>query len=62
MHEKSVLHFWNYIHIALKYIEMCLQLIKILQTVFEFSFRQVLFVTKVCGYFKKFTAFDYKFD
>ena len=41
---------------------MCLQLIKILQIVFEFSFRQVLFVTKVCGYFKKFTAFDYKFD
>ena len=41
---------------------MCLQLIKILQTVFEFFFRQVLFVTKVCGYFKKFTAFDSKFD
>ena len=57
-----MLYFWNYIHNTLKDIQLSLQSIKIPQTVSEFSFRKVFFPAKVCGYFNKFTAFDYKFD
>ena len=51
-----MLYFRNYIHNALKDIQLSLQSIKIPQTVSEFSFRKVFFPTKVCGYFNKFTA------
>ena len=47
-------------------MKLCLQSIKIQKTiqytVYKFSFRKGLFVTKVYEYFNKLTAFDCKFD
>ena len=62
MRTKKHVVFLNYIHNALKDIQLSLQSIKTSQTVSEFSSRQVFFVTKVCGHFNKFTACGCKSD